>query len=195
MSTLNYSISNLANQGESCFSTIDPHYSKTGAPARMSDGRLLTDYRTRCAQYPLAATQTWGENDARARMIHGADELIDTARDLNNRKALSASCVDTMVPELYKRVCYWDGCKVIPGNFQGIGTGRIYVNSASGSATDPQALSDKSVPDIPYTFPRNPPSTPSQCAKDDTETAWSIKGDVATYGSSAKTHPYSAPRS
>jgi hypothetical protein len=161
----------------------------------MADGRILTDYRPRCYQYPLAASQSWGENDARAKMIHGADELMEAARQLNNRKALAISCEDTMVPELYKRVCSWDGCKVIPGNFQGIGTGRIYVNSASGLAADPQKLSDVSVPHIPETFPRNPPSSPSQCALDDNETFWSVKGSASEIGGSAKSHPYSAPRS
>ena len=192
MSTLAYSI---VKPSEGCFSTVDPHYASTGSPARMEDGRIMTDYRPRCHQYPLAASQTWGQNDARARMIHGADELMEAARELNNRKVTSTSCVDTMVPELYKRVCSWDGCKVLPGNFQGIGTGRIYVNSASGSATNPQALSDLSIPAIPGTFARNPPKIPSSCASNDTETLWSVKGDTKLYGGSAKSHPYSAPRS
>lgn len=193
MTTIGYSVIQPAN--DSCFSTVDPHYMKTGSPARMADGRIMTDYRPRCYQYPLAAAQAWGENDARAKMVHGADELMEASRQLNNRKVTATSCVDTMVPELYKRVCSWDGCKVIPGNYQGIGTGRIYVNSASGSASDPQALSDLSVPEIPDTFARNPPSSPSQCAMNDNETRWTIKGDVNTYGGSAKSHPYSAPRS
>jgi hypothetical protein len=128
-------------------------------------------------------------------MIHGAEELMEAARGLNNRKVLASSCVDTMVPELYKRICSWDGCKVVPGNFQGIGTGRIYVNTASGSASDPQTLSYVSVPAIPKTFPRDPPTEPSQCAENDSETAWTIKGDTNKYGGSAKSHPYSAPRS
>ena len=195
MSALGYAPTGPNPSGAACFTTVDPHYSRTGAPARMADGRIMTDYRPRCAQYPLAATQAWGENDARARMIHGAEELMNASRQLNNRKVTATSCVDTMVPELYKRVCSWDGCKVIPGNFQGIGTGRIYVNSASGSAGDPQELSDVSVPKIPDTFPREPPSKPSQCARMDPETAWSIKGDANSYGGSAKSHPYSAPRS
>ena len=155
----------------------------------------MTDYRPRCYQYPLAASQAWGANDARARMINGADEIMEAARQLNNRKVLPTSCVDTMVPELYKRICSWDGCKVVPGNFQGIGTGRIYVNSASGSASDPQALSDVSVPPIPNTFAREPPNAASKCATNDNETMWSIKGNTSLTGGSAKSHPYSAPRS
>ena len=192
MSTLGFSP--VTQNTDSCFTTVDPHYAKTGAPARMSDGRMVTDYRPRCYQYPTAAAQAFGDNGVRARMTHGAKELMEAARALNNRKATSVSCVDTMVPELYKRVCTWKGCKTVPGNFQGIGTGRIYVPSLEGSAANSQALSDASVPAIPLTFPRSAPRMGSQCAVNDPETMWSLKGDVALYGSSAKSHPYSAPR-
>ncbi len=180
--------------GDACFSSLNPHYSKYGTPARMADGRILTDYRPRCFQYATQAAATFGENEYRARMIHGADELMTVARELNNKKVASVSCVDTMVPELYKRVCTWKGCKTVPGNYQGIGTGRVYVPSASGSAGNPQALSDITIPHIPQTFPRAGPRIGSQCAINDPETAWALKGDAAVYGSSAKSHPYSAPR-
>lgn len=194
MSSLGFAPTGPNPAGAACFATVNPHHAKTGTPARMADGRIMTDYRTRCHQYPLAAVQAWGVNEARQRMIHGADELMAAARQLNNRKVSSVSCVDTMVPELYKRVCTWQGCKVIPGNFQGIGTGRIYVPSASASASNPQALSDVSVPAIPNTYSRQAERIGSQCAVNDPETAWSLKGDVALYGGSAKSHPYSAPR-
>lgn len=178
---------------EACFASVHPKYAGTGAPARMADGRLMTDYRPRCYQYAVAANGQWGTQEARQRMINGAQELMTVARDLNNRKVTPTKCVDTMVPELYKRVCTWQGCKTIPGNFQGIGVGRIYVPSASG-ITDPQALSDSTMPEIPLTFARQPPSKGSMCAADDQEMAWFLKGDAAAYGSSAKSHPYSAPR-
>ncbi len=174
----------------SCFTTTNPNQSATGSPARMEDGRLFTDYRSRCHQYSLKAVQTWGENGARERMVHGADELMEAARQLNNRKATAARCVDTMVPELYKRVCTWKGCKTVPGNHVGIGVGRIYVPAAEGSAADPQALSDISVPDVFGTFARQPPSSASQCSMGDPEQMWSLKQGVST----AKSHPYSAPR-
>jgi len=192
MSTLGYATVNRA--GSECFASIDPHYAKSGAPARMADGRIMTDYRPRCFQYPVAAAREWGVESYRKRMIDGADELMAAAQEVNNRKVTPTSCVDTMVPELYKRVCKWDGCKTIPGNFQGIGVGRIYVPSAVGSASDPQALSDISVPKIPRTYARQAPRIGSQCALNDPETSYGIRGDAATLGSSAKTHPYSAPR-
>jgi hypothetical protein len=159
----------------------------------MADGRIMTDYRPRCFQYPVAAAQAFGDNEYRNRMIRGADELMGAARALNNRKLTSINCVDTMVPELYKRVCTWKGCKIVPGNFQGIGTGTIYVPSAESIASDPQALSDTTIPTIPLTFKRDPPRIGSQCAVNDPETVWSLRSEAATTGS-AKSHPYSAPR-
>ena len=180
--------------GAECFTTVDPHYARTGAPARMADGRLMTDYRARCYQYSTAAAAHYGDNDYRARMIHGADELMEAARQVNNRKALPTSCVDTMVPELYKRICTYKGCKVVPGNFMGIGTGRIYVPTAERAASDPQMLSDMTIPKIPMTYARQAPRIGSQCALNDPETMFSVRGAAAVYGSSAKSHPYSAPR-
>jgi len=177
---------------DACYTTIDPHFATHGSPARMADGRIMTDYRPRCFQYPVAAAQAFGDNEYRNRMVHGAQELMAAARAMNNRKNTSTDCVDTMVPELYKRVCTWKGCKTVPGNFQGIGTGRIYIPSAESSSGNPQALSD-TMPAIPQTFAREAPRVGSQCALSDPETAWSIKGDAAMNGS-AKSHPYSAPR-
>lgn len=183
-----------ALQQAGCYATIDPHYASHGTPARMADGRVMTDYRPRCYQYPTVAAAEFGDNDVRMRMTHGAEVLMQQARDLNNYKVTSQNCVDTMVPELYKRVCTWKGCKTVPGNFQGIGTGRIYVPSIYKSASAPQALSDASIPMAPGTFPRRAPSSRSQCAQDDPETAFSLKGNASIYGGSASSHPYSAPR-
>jgi hypothetical protein len=193
MSSLGFATLDGPN-GDSCFTTVDPKYSKTGAPARMADGRVMTDYRPRCHQYPVKAAANFGDNEYRARMIHGAEELMDAARQLNNRKVMPTACVDTMVPELYKRVCTWQGCKTVPGNFQGIGTGRIYVPSGEAAADKPQELSDMTIPAIPNTFARVESREASQCAAGDYETRWSIKGPAAQMGSSAKSHPYSAPR-
>jgi len=194
MAALKYAPVTPNPSGAACFTTVDPHYARTGAPARMADGRIMTDYRPRCYQYPVAAAQAFGDNEARQRMIHGADELMEVARQMNNRKVLPTACVDTMTPELYKRVCTWRGCRTIPGNFTGIGTGRIYVPEAAAVASDPQALSDASVPKIPMTYARQPPRVPTMCGIGDPETMWEVKGSAAVYGGSAKSHPYSAPR-
>ena len=188
MSSLGF---NLVQQTGSCFTTTNPNHPVSASPARMMDGRVFTDYRPRCFHYPVKAAQAWGDNDARQRMIHGADELMSAARQLNNRKVTAAACVDTMVPELYKRVCTWQGCKVIPGNPAGVGVGRIYVPSVESAADDPQLLSDISVPAIFGTFPREPPAEGSRCIGGDNEQQWIVKGQAV---GTAKSHPYSAPR-
>ena len=176
-------------QSATCFTTVNPNQAATGSPARMMDGRLFTDYRPRCHQYPVKAAAAWGDNEYRERMIAGADELMDAARQMNNRKATAAACVDTMVPEMYKRVCTWKGCKVVPSNPAGVGTGRIYVPSVATAADDPQMLSDVSIPQLFGTFPREPHAA-ANCAMADPERAW-VQKDAPV---SAKSHPYSAPR-
>jgi hypothetical protein len=160
----------------------------------MADGRLVTDYRPRCFQYPYLAAQKWGDNNARERMVRGAEEIMAATRAVLNMKNTPTSCEDTMVPELYQRVCTWDRCRTINGNYQGIGTGRIYVPSSAQYASSPQTLSDLNVPVIPKTFARKPPRFPSQCAPDDPATQWSIQDNLAVFSAGAKSHPYSAPR-
>jgi hypothetical protein len=177
-------------QSDSCFTTVNPNHASTGAPARMMDGRLFTDYRPRCHQYPVKAAAAWGDNEYRERMIGGADELMEAARQMNNRKLTAIRCVDTMVPEMYKRVCTWKGCKVVGANPAGIGTGRIYVPSIESAADDPQMLSDVSIPAIFGTFARETPTKASNCALADVEGTW-VRKDAPV---NAKSHPYSAPR-
>lgn len=130
-----------------CYTTQNPHYApEVGAAARMADGRLFTDYRGRGQTYGAMAARTWGANEARQRMTSGAEVLVDAARTTLAGKVAPRACVDTMVPELYKRVCSWDGCKTIPGHYAGIGGGRVYVPSAAHLAAQPQALAEATVP-------------------------------------------------
>jgi hypothetical protein len=71
MSTLG---SSPLENNASCFTTINPNHAASGSPARMYDGRLFTDYRPRCHQYPVKAAEAWGDNEYRKRMIEGAEE-------------------------------------------------------------------------------------------------------------------------
>ena len=75
----------------------------------MADGRSFTDYRTRCEQYPTKAAGLWGEHDARQRMVANSQDFMDATKELLNKKLGSQGCTDTMVPELYKRVCTYKG--------------------------------------------------------------------------------------
>jgi len=152
--------SNRPSPGQ-CYTTPDPQYAREGAPARMADGRLLTDFRPTCSSYPVAACGTWGDNETRMRMTTGAMDLMNAGRSMISAKVDPSSCVDTMVPELYRRVCTWKGCKTIPGHFAGIGTGRVYTSQAV--TADPDASSRISIPPLAGTFPRGG-LPPSNCA-------------------------------
>lgn len=190
MAALSYAPVNMPS-GD-CFTTINPN--APTAPARMEDGRMFTDYRPRCAQYPLKLTGQFGEHEGRQKMIGGADQLMEEARHLLQKKAaaVKGSCVDTMVPELYKRVCTWKGCETIPGHYAGIGTGRIYIPNAAKAADDADGLSQATIPTMPNTFSMEGPDSASQCAANDKEKLWKFLDQPAGY--SARATPYSGPR-
>ena len=175
-----------------CYTTIDPNHDQSAD--RMHDGRLFTDYRPRCLQYPLKVTGVWGEHDGRQKMIQATDSLMDEARTLLQRKVapVKGSCVDTMVPELYKRVCTWRGCETVPGHYAGIGTGRVYVPESAALAGDPDSLAKSTIPPMPDTFSMEGKSEPSQCAADDKEKFWKFLDQPQGY--SARATPYSGPR-
>ena len=175
-----------------CYTTIDPNHDKSAN--RMEDGRLFTDYRPRCLQYPLKVTGVWGEHDGRQKMVQSTDILMDEARELLTRKVapVKGSCVDTMVPELYKRVCTWKGCETIPGHYAGIGTGRVYVPDLAGSVDDSDALAKATIPKMPDTYSMDGMAEPSQCAADDKEKFWKFLDQPVGY--SARATPYSGPR-
>ena len=174
----------------SCYTTSYPRIK--GAPARMADGRAFTDYRTRCEQYPTKASGLWGEHDARQRMIADTQEFMNATKQLLNTKMGSVGCVDTMVPELYKRVCTYKGCTVQNGHYAGIGTGRIYNPNLAKAADDPQALAFGDTADLPGTFPIVSPDKANSCAAGDAEMFWQA---LAPKGNSiARLYPYSGPR-
>jgi len=143
----------------------------------------------------MKATGVWGEHDGRQKMIQKTDALMDEARNLLQSKVapVKGSCVDTMVPELYKRVCTWKGCETVPGHFAGLGTGRIYVPDAASAGDDPDGLARATIPPMPDTFSMEGTAEPSQCASDDKEKLWKFLDQPKGY--SARATPYSGPRS
>jgi len=190
MSALSYAPA-IPSKGN-CFTTIDPNQ-ETSAN-RMEDGRLFTDYRPRCLQYPVKLSGVWGEHDGRQKMMNATDTLMDEARDLLTRKVapVKDSCVDTMIPELYKRVCTWKGCETIPGHYAGIGTGRVYVPDASNLVDDSNSLAKATIPTMPDTYTSEGMPESSQCAEDDKEKFWKFLDQPS--GFSARSTPYSGPR-
>ena len=200
MSTLSFAP--VTNSSGDCFTTSNSHFD-VAAPARMADGRGFTDYRPRCLQYPLKVTGMWGEHDGRQKMIHATNLLQEEARATLRKKMgpVKGSCVDTQVPELYKRVCTWRGCETVPGHYAGIGTGRIFVPNAAAAANDPDGLAKLTLPAMANTYPLEGSDSANQCAEDDREKLWkfldtpkgveTLNGKV---GYSARSTPYSGPR-
>jgi hypothetical protein len=96
----------------------------------MADARIFTDYRANCKLLPPLHGGTWADYDRRAVMLNGGQgRIADERRKAVLRGGSSASsCVDTMVPELKKRVYAWNGPvgeKLVQP--VGVGTGRFYL--------------------------------------------------------------------
>jgi hypothetical protein len=158
----------------------------------MADGRAYTDYRPRCESYPVRAAGIWGQHDARQRTIADTDSFMQGIHQILNTKMGSSKCSDTMVPELYKRVCTWKGCETVPGHYAGIVTGRVYVPNAAAASDDPDGLAKATIPAMANTYSMEGNDTPSQCAANDSEKLWQFLDTPKGY--SARATPYSGPR-
>ena len=117
--------------------TTNPHVS--GSPARMSDGRLFTDYRSngKIVQNQLSSFEL------KQQLQRDGDMYIRADRSTTVLTAGTIGpSVDTMVPELTKRTCQWNGCYSAPAHSVGIGEGRVYSSSSSSSVSDGTFASD-----------------------------------------------------
>lgn len=142
-------------------------------PARMSDGRLFTNYSSRCAIQ--AAVLPSGLRDASATgldsyqtrqyMIHNADAIIQTQRGLASCAARCKPCgKDTMLPEFEIDSCDLLKCTRTPTNsaVRGLGLGRDHGHATGTHSETPGAFTlfsggrtlaarqDGSVVDIPW---------------------------------------------
>ena len=136
--------------------TTNPRF--PGAPAWMSDGRLFTDYRPNCRMLaPLPKGQAIDADLLRKQQMQRTGiYAIAGDRSMTVLRAGSQGCVDTMVPELSKRVCGWDGCTTLPAHSIGIGQGRLYLPGRPGLATaDPDTVAAMTFP-MAGTFSANP---------------------------------------
>ena len=131
---------------------VNPHWPTSAA--RMADGRLFTDYRPNCDLLAPKDGSAWADFDRRAAMLRASPK---TDRVLASIKAASTSCVDTMVPELQKRVYQWNGPIAVGlSHAAGIGTGRLYLPTRLDLITaDPDLVAAETIPDsmLPGTYP------------------------------------------
>ena len=132
---------------------VNPRYA--GAPARMADGRLFTDYRPNCSLIGPPSNATL---EMKQQMQENGLLLMGTDRSLTVMRAGSTDCVDTMVPELSKRICGWKGCATLPAQPVGIGQGRLYLPGRPDlAAADPDVVARATFPMLlPGTFSPNP---------------------------------------
>jgi len=135
----------------------NPHY--PGSPARMADGRLFTDYRSSCSllSQPPTRSPAFGFDFERKKNMQTAGvHMISADRSTTVLRAGTVGCVDTMVPELTKRVCTWNGCTTLPAHAAGIGQGRLYLPGRQDLvAADPDLLAAATAFDH-GTFSSNP---------------------------------------
>lgn len=101
-------------------------------PARMSDGRLFTNYNSRCgimaAVLPTSTTSTTTGYDTRQHMIHNADAIMQAQRASASCAARCLPCgKDTVLPEIEIDTCDASGCvRSGTGAPDGLGLGRNY---------------------------------------------------------------------
>ena len=135
----------------------NPHY--PGSPARMADGRLFTDYRSSCSllsQTPTRSPAFGFDFERKQNLQKSGVHMISADRSTTVLRAGSVGCVDTMVPELTKRVCTWNGCVTLPAHAAGIGQGRLYLPGRQDLvAADPDLLAAATAFDH-GTFSSNP---------------------------------------
>ena len=129
--------------------TPNPRY--PGAPARMADGRLFTEYRSSCSLLAPLKDTTFADFERNQLMKTTGVYQISNDRMMSTMKAGSSNCVDTMVPELKKRVYAWDGPVAAVNDVMtqpiGIGTGRMYLpGSPELVYADPDVLAAKTFP-------------------------------------------------
>ena len=113
-------------------------------PARMSDGRLFTDYRMRCdVNFSKELRQVGKPNDSynyRQFLIKNADDIMGNIRDAAYKHARCGPCMEpfntgTMLPEHEKDTCNARTCeRNIVGNGWGIGVGRWYGEDSLNNA-------------------------------------------------------------
>ena len=134
----------------------NPHH--VGAPSHMADGRLFTDYRPNCKLLPVKKQGgPFAEYGLHQQIQKMGETQIRNDRMLTVLRAANTGCVDTMVPELTKRVYSWDGPRVLMAHPVGIGSGRMYLPGRPELATaDPDVVAAATFPEMAGTFSPSP---------------------------------------
>ncbi len=135
----------------------NPHWA--GAPGRMSDARLFTDYRSSCSLLPQKLGGRWPEMDRKLAFMGMGTFQMGADRSITALRAGTVGCVDTMVPELNKRIYDWRGGLQGIAQPVGVGTGRIYLPGRPDLVSaDPDVVAAATIPNtmLPGTFAQSP---------------------------------------
>lgn len=123
----------------------NPRY--IGAPARMADGRLFTDYHRTTRLLPALKPTQWADWERRQEMLSHGQVRVRNDRMTTTLRAGSMACVDTMVPELSKWQYTWEGGNNAIAHPVGIGAGRLYLPGRPGLRTaDPDVVATATFP-------------------------------------------------
>jgi len=93
----------------------------TDFPARMADGRFMTDYRTNCMLNTLRKEKmsAW---EYRTHLINNTDKIMQEINDKNEGLYGCQECHRTVLPSPNaKQVCTETGCEIIEVDPSGIG--------------------------------------------------------------------------
>lgn len=120
------------NNCQSCDRVSSNKYSS--CPALMSDGRIFTDYNTRCSQVNDMFGKKLNSYEYRQFLIKNADELMDNHRKVAYATSFCGPCKEpreqgTMLPEEEKTICNGSVCTTFVNNPKGLGRGRDYMSS------------------------------------------------------------------
>ena len=97
-------------------------------PARMSDGRIFTDYRPGCFlnNSIIVSNKLTNNFEYRMYLTRNADKIINTNNKYIQYKYGCKDCDDTMLPESTKVICDKQVCRRKVVNTKGLGQGRQY---------------------------------------------------------------------
>jgi hypothetical protein len=103
----------------------------------MSDGRLFTDYRSRCGiNFPTSTgLNNYDSYSYRQHLMHNGEAFLDAWRGAAYTAAQCGPCAEpfvsgTMLPERLRESCDAARCQRVEVNPNGIGLGRAYSSVA-----------------------------------------------------------------
>jgi hypothetical protein len=93
----------------------------TDFPARMSDGRFMTNYNTNCILNTLRKKNmsAW---EYRTHLINNAEEIMKETNEKNESMYGCQECHRTVLPSTHaKQICTDSGCEIVEVDPNGLG--------------------------------------------------------------------------